>query len=113
MTIAEGLLAHGAAGVALLDLDEGEGQQALESLHTLFPERIENILFRSVDVTDADPLRKTIHDIADVFSKINVFVCLAGIVNTTRAIDYTAEGFRRICDVNTTGTFLTAQAVGR
>ena len=113
LTIAEGLLQHGARAVALLDLDEAEGNNALTKLHSIFPDRKEQILFHPVDVTDAKILNDTILEIANAFGKIDVLVCFAGIVNSTRAVDYTAEGFRKICDVNTVGTFLTAQAVGR
>ena len=113
MTIAEGLLEHEAAAVALLDLDEKQGQQALQKLQLLFPERQDYIIFRPIDVTDADVLGETVHEIAETFGKIDVLVCFAGIVNSVRALDYTPESFRKICDVNTVGTFLTAQAVGR
>ena len=113
LTIAEGFLQHGANAIALLDLDEAEGAKAIEKLHSKFPERKELVIFRSVDVTDAAVLGGTIHDIGDLFGRIDVLVCFAGIVNSTRAVDYTPEGFRKICDVNTVGTFLTAQAVGR
>ena len=113
MTVAEGLLEHDAAAVALLDIDEGEGQRAVEELHSRFPEKQEKIIFSTIDVTDADALGKTIHEVAESFGKIDVLVCFAGIVNSVRATDYTSEMFRKICDVNTVGTFLTAQAVGR
>lgn len=113
LTIAEGFLEHDAAAIALLDLDEEEGQNALDKLHSLFPERKEHIIFCPIDVTDTDALGKSIHEIAETFEKIDILVCFAGIVNSTRAIDYTAENFRKICDVNMVGTFLTAQAVCR
>ena len=113
LTAAEGLLEHDAAGVALLDLDDEEGEKAARKLHAAFPDKHESILFRRVDVTEAEALGKIVHEIANVFEKIDVLVCFAGIVNSVRAIDYTPEAFRKICDVNTTGTFLTAQAVGR
>ena len=113
MTIAEGFLQHGASAVALLDLDEAEGLNAIGRLHSLFTDKKEGIVFRAVDVRDASPLGETIHEIAEAFGKIDILICFAGIVNSTRAIEYTPEGFRKICDANTVGTFLTAQAVGR
>ena len=58
-------------------------------------------------------LGKTVHEIAESFGTIDILVCFAGIVSSVRALDYTSEIFRKICDVNTIGTFLTAQAVGR
>ena len=113
LTIAEGFLAHDAAAVALLDLDEKEGGEALRRLHSLFPQRSKSVIFQHVEVTDADALGQTMHKVAELFGKIDVLVCFAGIVNSTKAVDYSPENFRKICDVNTTGTFLTAQAVGR
>lgn len=103
----------GQAPLPYLTWDEVEGTNAIEKLHSIFPDRRERIIFRPADVTDAARLGETIHEIAEAFGKIDVLVCFAGIVNSTRAIDYTPEGFRKICDVNTVGTFLTAQAVGR
>ena len=104
---------HDIAALALLDLDEKEGLTALASLHLSYPQKRENIIFCPVDVTDAEALGKTVRDIAERFIKIDILVSFAGIVNSMRAIDYTPEGFRKICDVNMVGTFLTAQAVGR
>lgn len=101
LTIAEGFLEHDATAVALLDLDEKEGQKALNCLHALFPDKAEKIVFHSVDVTDATALGKMMNGVAEAFGNIDVLVCFAGLVNSTRAIDYTAQGFREICDVNT------------
>ena len=90
-----------------------QGRNAATHLHSTFPDRKDKITFRPVDVTDASALANTIHEIANAVGKIDVLVCFAGIVNAARAVDYTPEGFRKMCDVNTIGTFLTAQAVGR
>ena len=90
-----------------------EGSLAADELRSIFPDRSEKIIFRSVDVTDAPSLGHRIHEIGETFGKMDVLVCFAGIVNAVRAVDYTPEDFRKICDVNTIGTFLTAQAVGR
>ena len=107
------MLEHGLAKVALLDVDADEGAKAVEHLRSSFNGRDNDIVFRPLDVTQEEGLCLTITEIADEFGKIDVLVCFAGIVNSIRAVDYTPEMFRKILDVNTTGTFLTAQAVGR
>ncbi|KAG8528982.1 uncharacterized protein KY384_006671 [Bacidia gigantensis] len=113
LTIPEGFLEHDAAAIALLDLDEEEGQKAVHTLHLRFPERQTNIIFRPTDIIDAESLGKIIHEIAESFGKLDILVCLTGIVNSVRATDYSLDSFRKSYDMSTSGTFLTAQAVGR
>lgn len=113
LTAAEGMLEHGLSKVAVLDVDAEEGAKAVAQLKSSFHDRDEDIVFRPLDVTDAERLAQTIAEIADNFGKIDVLVCFAGIVNSIRAVDYTPDMFRKLLDINTTGTFLTAQAVGR
>ena len=103
--VAEGFLAHDAVAVALFDLDEEEDQKALKRLQSPFPKKTKNLIFQYGDITDADASDNTIHKVAEMLGRFNVLVCIAGIVNTTRAIDYTPEDFRKICDLNTIGFF--------
>ena len=42
--VAEGFLAHGAAAVAIFDLDEEEGQKAMKRLHSPFPTKTKNVI---------------------------------------------------------------------
>lgn len=109
--IGRGFLQHGLDHLALFDTDEKEGFDAAAKLSFEFPDA--TVKFLAVDVTAASALQAAVTDVAEEFNGIHVLATFAGIVNSTRAIDYTAEGFRKIIDVNTTGTFLTAQAVGR
>lgn len=113
LATAEGLLEHGVSKIALLDVDAEEGFKAVAYLKSVFIGRDEEITFQTLDVTDDESLSQTVSHIADQFGKIDILVCFAGIVNSIRAVDYTPEMFRKILDVNTTGTFLTAQAVGK
>jgi NAD(P)-dependent dehydrogenase (short-subunit alcohol dehydrogenase family) len=66
-----------------------------------------------VDVTDVTGLNLAVREVVESFGDIHVLATFAGIVNAVRATDYTAEDFSKVIEVNTTGTFLTAQAVGR
>jgi sorbose reductase len=111
LMIGRGFLEHGLAKLALFDVDQKEGDEAAEELLSDFPQAA--ITFTKVDVTDEPALRMAVTRVANEFDGIHVLATFAGTVNSTRAIDYTPESFRKILDVNTTGTFLTAQAVGR
>jgi NAD(P)-dependent dehydrogenase (short-subunit alcohol dehydrogenase family) len=112
-TIARGLLEHGAEKVALVDIDVQEGEAAVASLVELFPDRRQSIIFRQLDVTDAASVQHVTSKLSQFFDGIDILTCFAGTVNSVRVTDYTPEQFRNILDVNTTGTFLTAQAVAR
>lgn len=111
LTTAKGLLEHGLAKVALLDIDELEGAAAVAELAASFPDKKEVIIFRVLDVTDSQQVATVTAEVSRLLGGIDILATFAGVVNSTRLVDYTPENFRRILDVNTTGTFLTAQAV--
>ena len=107
------MLEHGLSKLALFDIDLEELCKAAEILRSQFPTKKGDIISKAVDITKSEEIFPATQNVAVSFGKIDILACFAGIVNSTRAVDYTPEGFRNICDVNTTGTFLTAQAVGR
>lgn len=113
MSIARGMLEHGVSKLAPIDLDVREGARAAVILRQEFLGNDEDIVFKDADVTQSEQISRVVGDLAEAFGKIDVLAGFAGIVSAIRALDYSPEAFRRICDVNITGTFLTAQAVGR
>ncbi|KAI9770632.1 MAG: hypothetical protein M1840_003224 [Geoglossum simile] len=111
LAVAKGFLQHGLSKIALFDVDQEEGGRAIGDLGARFKDR--EIVFKKVDVTDETGLNLAVQEVAESFGAVHVLATFAGIVNAVRATDYTAEAFSKVIDVNTTGTFLTAQAVGR
>lgn len=111
LSIAGGLLEHGVDRLAVADIDTAEGERAVKQLRSVFPNR--DIRFITLDVADEKKLSSTVRGLADEFESIDILVCFAGIVESVRAVDYTPESFAKILEVNTNGTFFTAQAVGR
>jgi NAD(P)-dependent dehydrogenase (short-subunit alcohol dehydrogenase family) len=65
------------------------------------------------DVTDADSVNRTVADVVRHFGGVDVLVNCAGIAALAPAEDLTAETWAATIDVNLTGTFRVAQAVGR
>ena len=113
LAVAKGMLEHGLSKLALVDVDLREGWKAVQALQADFIGREDDIVFRPLDVTQGEDISRVIRDVVEMFERIDVLLCFAGIVDAVRAIEYEPESFRKIYDVNTIGTFLTAQAVGR
>lgn len=70
--------------------------------------------YHQVDVTDAEALSRVI-DLAVSQGRFPLqgLVACAGITQEIPATDYPVADFRRVLDVNITGTFLTAQLAAR
>lgn len=105
------LFEHGLKGVAIFDLNANEGSPYLDALRGRFPER--TVLVQQVDVTDDAAVNKAVEDVSKSLGSIDHLFCFSGIVGCVEAIDMTPSQWRKVLDVNTTGSFFCAQAVAR
>jgi sorbose reductase len=105
------LLEHGLSGLAIFDVNATQSENLLVPLRERFPSRI--ITCFQVDVTDDAAVQNAVDLAADALSTIDHLLCFSGIVGCVNALDMSAAQWRRIMDVNTTGSFLCAQAVAR
>ncbi|KAF5251881.1 hypothetical protein FANTH_3063 [Fusarium anthophilum] len=113
LTVVRALLQHGVTGLMLLDIDV-TSESAMGKIDTLrkdFPER--KIEAASVDVTDEDAVGRIMASTVEKLGGLDFLVCFAGIVNCTHALDISPKVFRKLLDVNTTGSFICAQAAAR
>ncbi len=108
---ARALLEHGLAGLALFDLDPSHAQAEIDSLRKDFPDA--PILTLKVNVTNAEQLQNAVVLVARKLGSVDIMCCFAGVVGCTHAVDMTPEEWKRTLDINTTGTFLSAQAAAR
>lgn len=106
--IAAGLAAHGAA-VAVADLDEA---RALAFADDLAAEHGVLTAGLAVDVTDEASVRDLIAAVVRDLGGVGILVNAAGATVRTRAEDLAPADWRRILEVNATGTFLCCQAAG-
>ena len=107
--IAAGFAAHG-ADVAVADVDEGRAIAFADDLaaeHGVLGAGI------AVDVTDEDSVERMAAAAVRDLGGIDVLVNAAGATVRTRAEDLAPADWRRILDINATGTFLCCQAAGR
>lgn len=71
------------------------------------------LLYRRLDVTDADATARFVADADVAFGGIDVCIPNAGIVERGALHELSPEAWRRTIEVNLTGCFLTAQAAAR
>ncbi|KAF5553802.1 serum paraoxonase lactonase 3 [Fusarium mexicanum] len=97
LTVVRALLQHGLTGLMLLDLDvtSKSAVRKVDDLRKDFPER-------KIEAASVDKM-----------GGLDFLVCFAGIVNCTHALDLSPKVFRKLLDVNTTGSFICAQAAAR
>ncbi|KAK6715115.1 hypothetical protein SNK04_006043 [Fusarium graminearum] len=105
------LLEHGLQGLVIFDMHPDAGQEVIASLQADFPEA--KITFIKVDVTDALAVTTAVTEAEKAIGPINLCFCFAGIAFASRAFDITPQQFRTMLDVNTTGSFLVAQAAAK
>ena len=67
----------------------------------------------AVDITEVKSIDTMVATILKTFPTVNILVNAAGLAIRKPAESFPAEDFRKVIDINTTGTFLVSQAIGR
>ena len=102
-------LAEAGAAVAVLGRREGLVEKTAR--------RIEDLGRRALaigsDVTKAEDVARAVAQTEETLGGVDVLVNGAGVLNADPSVDVSPEDFRFVIDVNLTGAFLCAQAVGR
>ena len=106
--IAEAFAAQGAA-LCILDMD---GKAATEVAENLQKTGVE-AFGREADVTNPEAVELAVDAASQRFGAIDILVNNAGIFQAAAFLDYRLEDWRRMMEVNVTGSFLCAQAVLR
>jgi sorbose reductase len=108
---ARAILEHGVAKIALFDINPTAGHEAVARLKATFPET--DVHFKLVNVTDPEIVNAAVDQVAVEFGQVDILLAFAGIVGCCHAEEITPEAWHRILDVNLTGSWLCAQAVGK
>lgn len=101
----------GAKAIAIFDANQDLGDAAAAVLHqqTGLP-----VSFFRVDVRDEHAIQTAVQNVSDLYGVPDVLINSAGIADSNiPAETYDTAMFRRLIDINLTGSFLTAQAVGK
>ncbi|KAJ7276091.1 hypothetical protein B0H12DRAFT_1207399 [Mycena haematopus] len=109
------LLEHGASGISLFDLtssfESAHAVSALASLRRTFPNT--KILEKVVDITSEEAVNHCVNETVSELGSVDILLCFAGVVGAVHATELTIQHWRRILDINTTGSWICAQAVGK
>ena len=106
-TVAERYLAAGAS-VALADV--AGAQATAQELLALHPDRV---LGLTADVTDPASVQELRRQVVERFGGVDVVVANAGILLLKPALEIGLDEWRRVLDVNLTGSFVTCQELGK
>ena len=105
--IALGLAARG-VHVAAADLDGERAAASADAVRSLGVDAVSV----AVEITDEQSVRQAADAVFDAFARVDILVNVAGITVRTRAEDLPVAEWRRVLDVNATGTFITCQVFG-
>jgi NAD(P)-dependent dehydrogenase (short-subunit alcohol dehydrogenase family) len=109
------LLEHGASGISLFDLtpsfESAHAVSALASLRQTFPNA--KILEKVVDITSEEAVNRGVDESVAELGSVDILLCFAGVVGAVHAAQLTVPHWRRMLDINTTGSWICAQAVGK
>lgn len=110
-TTCRALLEHGLSGLMIFDLDVVMMATRAEALKADFPTA--NIQFARVNVTVADDVQRNVDSTVQALGSVDILLAFAGVASCMHATEVPAAEWRRIFDINATGSFLVAQAVAR
>lgn len=107
------LLQHGLSGLVIMDLSSSidSSKAAIDLLIQDFPNA--RIVKSPVDVTDEKQVDEAFVAAKNALGSIDMLLCFAGVVDTSPSLEVKAATFRRVLDINTTGSFLCAQAAAK
>ena len=104
------LFARQGASIVIADLNEEAGRKVTADILETVPGA--KACFQNVDVTVETSVAQLARLVADSFGAADILVNTFGVAEFTLMLDLSLEQWRRTCDVNLTGTFLTCRALG-
>lgn len=105
------LLEHGLQGLMIFDINAANCQKEINQMKAKFPGA--KIFAKTVDVTDEKAVGDAMEETARVLGSIDLLVCFVGVVGCVETLQMPVSQWRRILDINTTGSFICAQAAAR
>jgi len=106
--MAEGLAAYG-ANIVLAGRSLEHAEESAEPIRKLGVE----VMTHVVEVTDPESVNRLVDAVVERFGRLDILINLAGTNFEAPAEEFPYEEWKRVVDLNLTGTFLCCQAAGR
>mmetsp|Transcript_35954 Transcript_35954/g.31720 ORF Transcript_35954/g.31720 Transcript_35954/m.31720 type:complete len:308 (+) Transcript_35954:57-980(+) len=98
------------ANVALFDINDEAGNKVAEDLTKKYSDV--KVKFYSVNITKEDVVNKAVEEVAKEFGRVDLLFNNAGYQGDfTKLPDYSVSDFRKVMEINVTGTFIVLKAV--
>jgi NAD(P)-dependent dehydrogenase (short-subunit alcohol dehydrogenase family) len=94
-----------------MDTDPTRSQKEIDYMRTKFPNA--TIATLSVNVTDEAAVETAFEEAARVLGSVDILLCFVGVVGCVDALEMPISQWRKVIDINTTGSFICAQAAAR
>ncbi|KAJ5646413.1 oxidoreductase [Penicillium lividum] len=107
----DALLEHGLEGLMILDVNPANSQREIAEMKSKFPNA--KISTQKVDVTNAGAIRLAMQETVKQLGSIDTLVCFVGVVGCVPSLEMPISQWRKIIDINTTGSFICAQAAAQ
>ncbi|KAJ5092948.1 oxidoreductase [Penicillium angulare] len=107
----DALLEHGLEGLMIFDVNPANSEKEIAQMQAKFPNV--KISTQKVDVTDEEAVKVAMEETVKVLGSIDILVCFVGVVGCVESLEMPIAQWRRILDINTTGSFICAQAAAR
>ncbi|KAJ5915811.1 oxidoreductase [Penicillium verhagenii] len=107
----DALLEHGLEGLMIFDVNPANAQKEIAQMQSKFPNV--KIGTQKVDVTDEEGVRVAMEETVNQLGSIDTLVSFVGVVGCVDSLEMPITQWRRILDINTTGSFICAQAAAR
>lgn len=107
----EALLEHGLQGLMIFDINPASSEKEIGRLRSKFPSA--KISTQKVDVTAEDAVRDAMEETVRLLGSVDILVCFVGVVGCVETLEMPVSQWRKILDINTTGSFICAQAAAR
>ncbi|KAJ5579746.1 oxidoreductase [Penicillium hispanicum] len=107
----DALLEHGLHGLMIFDVSPDNAKKEIAQMQAKFPAA--KILAQKVDVTDEAAVQKAMEETVRVLGSIDNLVCFVGVVGCVETLEMPVSQWRKVLEINTTGSFICAQAAAR
>ena len=105
----QALLEHGLGSLFIWDLRLPTTAEKIQTLQAKFPSA--QIDFYHVNVTDEDEVTQATQNAMQSQGGVDILLTFAGVASCAHATEILAKEWRRVFEINTTGSFLCAKAV--